>query len=35
MEFSMEFHETEVDGTPWKIPWNSLEFHGILSIDGI
>jgi hypothetical protein len=27
MEFSVEFHETEFDGLPWK---NSMEFRGIL-----
>jgi hypothetical protein len=31
----MEFSESEVNGIPWKIPWNSMEFHGISSIDGI
>jgi hypothetical protein len=50
MEFHGIFHgiswnyEIEVDGIPWKIPWNSMEFHekfhgiefhGISSIDGI
>jgi hypothetical protein len=25
----MEFYETEVDGIPWKIPWNSMEINGI------
>jgi hypothetical protein len=28
-------YETEVDGIPWNSMKNSMEFHGIPSIDGI